>query len=136
MYEASTGQQLNREKTTLFFSRNTYPDTQESIKQLFRAEVIKQHEKYLGLPSLVGKSKKNTFQQLKERLANKLSGWKEKLLSNAGKEVLIKAIAQVMPTHTMSCFLLSSSLCEEMTSIVRKVGAKRGGKENGMDEME
>ena len=136
MYEASTGQQLNREKTTLFFSRNTHPDTQESIKQLFRAEVIKQHEKYLGLPSLVGRSKKNTFQQLKERLANKLSGWKEKLLSNAGKEVLIKAIAQVVPTYTMSCFLLSSSLCKEMTSMVRKVGAKRGGKENGMDEME
>ena len=135
MYEASTGQQLNREKTTLFFSRNTHPDTQESIKQLFRAEVIKQHEKYLGLPSLVGRSKKNTFQQLKERLANKLLGWKEKLLSNAGKEVLIKAIAQVVLAHTMSCFLLSSSLCEEMTSMVRKVGAKRGGKENGMDEM-
>ena len=135
MYEASTGQQLNREKTTLFFSRNTHLDTQESIKQLFRAEVIKQHEKYLGLPSLVGRSKKNTFQQLKERLANKLSGWKEKLLSNAGKEVLIKAIAQVVPTYTMSCFLLSSSLCEEMISMVRKVGAKRGGKENGMDEM-
>ena len=85
---------------------------------------------------MVGRSKKNTFQQLKERLANKLSRWKEKLLSNAGKEVLIKAIAQVVPAHTMSCFLLSPSLCEEMTSMVRKVGAKRGGKENGMDEME
>ena len=62
VYEASTGQQLNREKTTLFFSRNTHLDTQESIKQLFGVEVIKQHEKYLGLPSLVGRSKKNTFQ--------------------------------------------------------------------------
>ena len=50
--------------------------------------------------------------------------------------MLIKAIAQVVPAHTMSCFLLSSSLCEEMTSMVHKVGAKRGGKENGMDEME
>ena len=118
MYEASTGQQLNREKTALFFSRNTHPGIQESIKQLFGAEVIMQHEKYLGLPSLVGRSKKNTFQQLKERLANKLSGWKEKFLSNAGKEVLIKAVAQAVPAHTMSCFLLPSSLCEEMTSMV------------------
>ena len=44
------------------------------------AEVIKQHETYLGLPSLVGRSKKNTFRALKERLDNKLSGWKEKML--------------------------------------------------------
>ena len=60
---------------------------------MFGVENIRQHEKYLGLPSLVGRSKRNTFQQLKEHLANKLSGWKEKLLSNAGKVVLIKAVA-------------------------------------------
>ena len=93
VYESSTGQQLNKEKTSLFFSRNTLMDTQESIKQMFGAEIIKQHEKYLGLPSLVWRSKRNTFQQLKERLANKLSGWKEKLLSRAGKEILIKVVA-------------------------------------------
>ena len=50
--------------------------------------------------------------------------------------MLIKAVTQAVPAHTMSRFLLPSSLCEEMTSMVRKVGAKRGGKENGMDEME
>ena len=88
VYESSTGQQLNKEKTSLFFSRNTPMDTQESIKQMFEAEIIKQHEKYLGLPSLVGRSKRNTFQQLKERLANKLAGWKEKLLSSAGRRYL------------------------------------------------
>ena len=95
---------------------------------MFGAEVIKQHEKYLGLPSLVGRSKRNTFQQVKERLANKLSGWKEKLLSGAGKEVLIKAVAQAIPAHTMSCFLLQANLCDEMTSIVRNFWwGQRGG---------
>ena len=106
---------------------------------MFGVENIRQHEKYLGLPSLVGRSKRNTFQQLKEHLANKLSGLKEKLLSNAGKEVLIKAVAQAIPAHTMSCFLLPASLCEEMTSIVRNFwwGQKRGGggKKNGVDDL-
>ena len=138
VYELSTGQQLNREKTALFFSRNTPSDTQNRIKEMFGAEVIKQHEKYLGLPSLVGRSKRNTFQQLKERLANKLSGWKEKLLSGASKEVLIKAVAQAISTYTMSYFLLPASLCDEMTSIVRNFwwGQKGGGgKKNGVDEV-
>ena len=85
----------------------------------FGAQVIRQHEKYLGLPSLVGRNKKNTFKEVKTKLANKLAGWKEKLLSTAGKEFLIKAVAQAIPTYTMSCFKISNSLCDEMTSVIR-----------------
>ena len=33
-------------------------DIQEIIKERFGAQVIKHHEKYLGLPSLVGRNKK------------------------------------------------------------------------------
>lgn len=96
IYENSSAQQLNLEKIALFFSRNTSQDIQDTIKNCFRAEIIKQHETYLGLPSLVGKNKCNTFQHLKERLDNKLSGWKEKLLSHASKEIniLLKTEAQ------------------------------------------
>ena len=76
-----------------FFSKNTPRPIQEEIKRRFGAPVIRQHEKYLGLPSLVGRSKRNTFNDLKDKLGNKLSGWKEKLLSSAGKEILIKSVA-------------------------------------------
>ena len=92
----------------------------------------KQHEKYLGLPSLVGRSKWNTFQQLKERLANKLAGWKEKLLSSASKEILIKAVAQAVPAHTMSYFLLPKSLSDDMTSMVRNFWWGQKGNEQKM----
>ncbi|KAL4627066.1 hypothetical protein ACB092_05G140400 [Castanea dentata] len=57
------------------------------------------------------------FNNLKERVASKLSGWKEKFLSMAGKEVLIKAVFQAITTHTMSCFLLPKSLCDELNSM-------------------
>ena len=93
VYESSSGQQLNRNKTALFFSYNTPTRTQEVIKSMFGAKVIEPHESYLGLPSLIGKSKKNTFAQLKQKLPSKLAVWKEKLLSNVGKEVLIKVFA-------------------------------------------
>lgn len=72
-YEHAFGQKINMDKTTLFFSHDTTPNIQEEIKQRFGAKVIKQHETYLGLPSLVDKSKKNTFSAQKERLDNKLS---------------------------------------------------------------
>ena len=81
--------------------------------------MIKHREKYLGLPSLVGRTKKNTFNSIKDKLRKQLAGWKEKLLSKVGKEVLIKVVAQAIPTYTMSVFKLSDSLCEDLTSMIR-----------------
>ena len=41
VYEKALGQQLNRAKTSLFFSKNTPMAIQEEIKQRFGAQVIK-----------------------------------------------------------------------------------------------
>ena len=41
VYEQASGQQLNRAKTSLFFSSNTPSGIQEEIKQRFGAQVIK-----------------------------------------------------------------------------------------------
>ena len=49
--------------------------------------------KYLGLPPIIGRSKREVFAEVKERVGKKLAGWKEKMLSIGGKEVLIKAVA-------------------------------------------
>ena len=59
------------------------------------------------------------FLDLKKKLAKKLARWKEKLLSKANKEILIKAVAQAVPTYTMNCFKIPQSLCDELTSMVR-----------------
>ena len=68
----------------------------------------------------MGRNKRNTFNDIKEKLGRKLSGWKEKMLSKARKEVLIKAVALAIPTYTKSCFKLPNSLCEKLTAMVRK----------------
>jgi hypothetical protein len=76
--------------------------------------------KYLGLPTLIGRSKTVVFKEIKERVMRKISGWKEKLLSYGGREVLIKSVAQAIPTYVMSCFLLPKVLCHEMEGLIRK----------------
>ena len=49
-----------------------------------------------------------------------IQGWGEKMLSQAGKEILIKAITQAIPMYVMSCFRLPPSLCKELEIIIRK----------------
>ncbi|XP_048497854.1 uncharacterized mitochondrial protein AtMg00310-like [Beta vulgaris subsp. vulgaris] len=44
------------------------------------------------------------FRSLLDRLWKKLGGWKEKLLSRAGKEVLLKAVIQAIPTYLMGVY--------------------------------
>ena len=57
VYEEAFGQQLNRAKTSLFFSQNTRDEVNEEIKTRFGAQIIRQYEKYLGLPLLIGRNK-------------------------------------------------------------------------------
>ena len=65
VYEKAFGQKLNRAKTSLFFNSNSSRDVQEEIKNRFGIQIIKQHEKHLGLPSLVGRKKRTTFNAIK-----------------------------------------------------------------------
>lgn len=83
-------------------------------------EVATQYEKYLGLPSFMGRGKRESFSYIRERVWHKIQGWKEKLLSQAGREILIKSIVQAMPSFTMGCFKLPKSLCKDIESLIRK----------------
>ena len=65
------------------------------------------NEKYLGMPSDIRSSKNGAFKYLKDRLWSKIQGWIENALSTAGKEVLVKSVAQVIPVFSMSCFKLA-----------------------------
>lgn len=74
----------------------------------------------MGLPTLFHRSKKISFSGIKDPIWKKLKGWKEKLLSKAGKEILIKAVAQAILIYAMSCFKLPSSFCDEVERMVRQ----------------
>ena len=61
-YERESRQKLNKEKTSLFFSKNTRSEVMEGVKDLFGTQIIRQHEKYLGLSPLMGRWEKESFQ--------------------------------------------------------------------------
>ena len=64
-----------------------------SVRDMFGAQIIHQHERYLGLPPVVGRGKKKAFHHILDQVGRKVAGWKGKLLTMAGREILIKAVA-------------------------------------------
>ena len=72
IYEKCSGQQINRSKTTIFFSKFTSKKIRDHIKVALGVPEIKQYKKYLGLPSLVGRNKKAIFNYIKERIWRKI----------------------------------------------------------------
>ncbi len=118
IYEQCSGQKINREKTTIFFSSNTDPSTWQDIQDFWGFQGTNNFDKYLGLLALIGRSKRAIFNSLKERIVQRLKGWKENFLSKAGREVLIKEIAQSIPTYAMNCFRLPKIWCDEISSLI------------------
>ena len=68
----------------------------------------------------MGRRKKEGFNFIKEKVWRKLQGWEGKLLSQVGREVLIKAVIQAIPTYAMGCFKLLLGLCHEIETIIKK----------------
>lgn len=102
------------EKTEITVSSNIEATRRKNLSERLGAKEVDQHSKYLGLPTLIGRSKKQVFTGILERVLNKMKDWKEKSLSQAGKEVLLKAVIQAIPTYAMNCFLFPLTFCQEI----------------------
>lgn len=91
-----------------------------SFSELLDVKVVDSFDMYLYLPTIVGQSKNEVFALVKERVWKKLKDWKERALSRAGREVLVKYVAQAIPTYVMSYFALPTSLCEEIEFMINR----------------
>jgi hypothetical protein len=59
-----------------------------------------------------------------------IQGWKEKMLSRVGKEILIKACAQAIPVFAMMCFDITKGLCDQINSMISRFFWAAQDKEN------
>ena len=103
-YANASSQCTNMKKSSVYFNSNTQEGKKAEIVSLLRVKVVDIFESYLGLPTLVGRAKYQTFSYLKDRVWKKLQGWKGIMLSRASKELLIKAVIQAIPTYNIGVF--------------------------------
>ena len=106
-YERDSGKAITFQKSGIFFSKNVTSSNRELVSGIVRVHSHLNTGKYLGL---IGKSKREVFGFLKDRLRARTQGWQNKLLTQAGKEILIKAVSQAIPSYCMSNFLLPKTI--------------------------
>ena len=117
-FEQVSGQAVNYGKSAVMFSSNIRTDKQNKIIGMLGVEVTAGNSYYLGLPSVLGHYKRVIFGFLKDRLRKQLSSWQSKLLSRVGKSILVKTVAQALPTYSMGVFLIPPSVLEELQKML------------------
>ncbi|XP_027181659.1 uncharacterized protein LOC113780035 [Coffea eugenioides] len=116
-YEMGSGQSINLEKSSVFFSSNVDYQRRREVRQSLGSIQVATQGRYLGLPMVITRSKQQVFGYIKDSISRRMASWKNKLLSQGGKEVLLKAVSMAMPVYTMSCFKLPNKLCKEVSSM-------------------
>ncbi|XP_060959162.1 uncharacterized protein LOC133030439 [Cannabis sativa] len=76
--------------------------------------------KYLGVPHCVSRVTNSIFHYLLQRVSSRLNSWNDKFFSRAGKETLIKAVVQAIPSFAMSCFRVPKSICQKIQSSIAR----------------
>uniref|UniRef100_A0A803QD75 Reverse transcriptase domain-containing protein n=1 Tax=Cannabis sativa TaxID=3483 RepID=A0A803QD75_CANSA len=119
-YSRASGQLVNFNKLALYFSPNTAPELQHAIASLLGIPVRETMEKYLGLPQTFGRSKKDAFNYINDRVWSHLNKWNSKFFSKGGKEVLLKSVVQAIPSYAMACFKLPASFHSKIESLMAR----------------
>ncbi|KAL4339508.1 hypothetical protein GQ457_08G016410 [Hibiscus cannabinus] len=119
-FQNATGQTVNYEKSSVFFAPNCFDGKKAHMLNILGFGLMEEDSSYLGLPSIWGRNKKIALVFIKDRVMRKLQGWKTKLLNQAGKEVLIEAEVQAIPSYVMHCFLLLATFCDELCALIAR----------------
>ncbi|KAL0408322.1 UNVERIFIED_CONTAM: hypothetical protein Sradi_1766600 [Sesamum radiatum] len=104
---ASLGSRVTEDMNNELIRTFTTEEITQALRQMHSlkspgsegVEVVSKHDKYLGLPTVVGRSKREVFEGVKERVWKKLQTWSSKQLCQAGRVVLIKSVLQALPTY-------------------------------------
>lgn len=73
LYERVSGQLINYEKSGIVFSRGMPAETIATITTVLGMQHTDSHSKYLGLPSIIGRNKREVFPVFKDRIWQRIN---------------------------------------------------------------
>jgi len=115
----ASGQKVSLEKSKIFFSENVHRDLIRQISTESGIQSTRELGKYLGMPILQKRINKDTFGDVLEKISSRLSGWKGRFLSMAGRVTLTKSVLASISVHSMSTIALPASILTKLDKASR-----------------
>lgn len=131
-YSKASGQRININKYGIIFSKNCPQHLKQKISTILHMKEWDKPGKYLGLAADWGRSKHLMLKEICARVIEKIKGRREKFLSQADKDILIKVVLQAIPSYSMSILKYPNSLCKKIMTHLAKFWWAGSGKENGI----
>ena len=100
-FENLSGMKINYNKSDLL-TLNLSDDENLAFARLFCCNIGNFPIKYLGVPLHYTKLKREDIQPVVEKLIKRIAGWKGKLLSSAGRLILLKSYLASIPVYLLS----------------------------------
>jgi len=131
LYEDCSGQIINNDKSLVMFSKNAKVADKQRLMQILEVRTEARNKKYLGLLVYMGRSKEKTFAYLKDNV-EKNSRVEGKIVIEGWKRNLDQGVAQAVPSYAMSCFDLTKSLCDDLSTMICRFWWSQQEPENKM----
>ncbi|KAA3465725.1 reverse transcriptase [Gossypium australe] len=102
-------------------AENVTIERREQVGKVLRVHISGNPKRYLRLPTMVGRRKKNAFTSLKTRFVKWIESW-----------VCVNCpYKEAIPIYTMQCFLFPRSVCHKLESTIaifswRNVNTNKG----------
>uniref|UniRef100_A0A2N9G9A9 Reverse transcriptase domain-containing protein n=1 Tax=Fagus sylvatica TaxID=28930 RepID=A0A2N9G9A9_FAGSY len=115
-----SGQSINRNKSGLICSKLVSRDKKREIKSILAMKKVQANAHYLGSPLFHSSSRIKDFRFLQEKLEARLTSWRSKTLSWAGRATLIKSVAMAIPVYSFSSSNVPTTICDKMDASIRR----------------
>ncbi|KAK4257184.1 hypothetical protein QN277_006806 [Acacia crassicarpa] len=116
----TSGHRINLAKSRMFCSLNVNFNRAMELSQLLGIGLTSDLGKYLGVPVIHKRVTRTTYYPIVQKTKKKLSAWKSKFLTIAGRSVLIKSVLSALPSYCMQSTLLPICTINELDKISRR----------------
>jgi ribonuclease HI len=114
-----SGQKVSVSKSKVFFSPNVSPTFRHHLCGILGVSSTPNLGKYLGFPLRSNGRSTRDFDFVVEKVQAKLSSWKGRLLSPAGRVVLVQSVTSAIPAYYMQNVALPTKICSKLDKINR-----------------